>query len=452
MSRIKIEASNKLFSRQDLIRLVLPMLADLTLTLLVGMIDSVMVAGVGEDAVSGVSLVDTVMQIIILVFSAFATGGAVVAGQYLGAKNDRLACRTTTELVWFSGMVSLVLMLAMYAIKGLILNVLFGTITPQVYYHANRYLIVVVLSIPALSLYQSCAAIFRTMGKAQFAMKMSMVMNIINVVGNALLIYGFQMGTAGAAASTVIARYAAAVIAVILLLDDKQMLHLEKTLRYRPDKSLIKKILQIGVPNGVENGLFQLGKLMLLSLISTFGTSAIAANSVSQVMASLVCIPGNAMGMAETTVIARCVGAREEEQTKYYNRVLLAMSYLCMATVCVVLMILLPWILKLYHLTPETAELATQMTKIHSFAAIILWPAAFVLPSALRAAGDVKYAMIVSVTSMWIFRIGAAYFLANTLHLGATGAWWAYVCDWMFRTLMFVTRWGSGKWKDKGIL
>lgn len=452
MSSTETEGSKKLFSRQDLIRLVLPLLADLTLTLLVGMIDSVMVAGVGEDAVSGVSLVDTVMQIIILVFSAFATGGAVVAGQYLGAKNENAACQTTTQLVWFSGMVSLLLMVLMYAIKNFILNVLFGSITPAVYYHANRYLLVVVISVPALSLYQSCAAIFRTMGKAQFAMKMSMVMNAINVAGNALLIYGFHMGTAGAAASTVISRYAAAVISVMMLLDEKQVLHLKKSLKYRPDKGLIKKILQIGVPNGVENGLFQIGKLMLLSLISTFGTSAIAANSVSLVMASLSCIPGNAMGMAETTVIARCVGANEEGQTRYYNRILMMVSYLCMFIVCMAVVLLLPWTLKLYHLTPETAALATEMTRIHSLAAILLWPAAFVLPSALRAAGDVKYAMIVSVVSMWIFRIGAAYFLANTLQLGAVGAWWAYVCDWIFRTLMFVIRWTGGKWKNKGIL
>lgn len=447
-----IAEDKKLFSRQDLLRLVLPMLADLALTLLVGMIDSVMVAGVGEDAVSGVSLVDTVIQIIILVFSAFATGGAVVAGQYLGARREDLACQTTSQLVWFSGLVSLALMALMYAIRGFILNVLFGSITPEVYYHANRYLLVVVLSVPALSLYQSCAAIFRTMGKAQFAMKMSMVMNAINVVGNALLIYGLHMGTAGAAASTVISRYAAAIVSVMMLTDGGQVLHVEKTLHYRPDRGLIGKILQIGVPNGVENGLFQIGKLMLLSLISTFGTSAIAANSVSLVMASLSCIPGNAMGMAETTVIARCVGAKEEEQTRYYNRVLMLISYLCMGIACTVIVLLLPWILRLYHLTPETAALATEMTKIHSFTGIVLWPAAFVLPSALRAAGDVKYAMIVSIVSMWIFRIGAAYFLANTLQLGAVGAWWAYACDWTFRGLMFTARWVSGRWKNKGIL
>ncbi|MDE5577056.1 MAG: MATE family efflux transporter, partial [Oscillospiraceae bacterium] len=322
-----MSGSEKIFSKKDLAKLIFPLMIELALTLLVGMIDSVMVSSAGEEAVSGVALIDTVFQLLIYIFAAFGTGGAVVAGQYLGAGKQHEARETSGQLVWFSGLISLGITVLIYLLRQLLLKVVFGAITQEVYDCANAYLIISALSIPALSVYESGAAVFRTMGNSKITMYLSAMMNFINICGNAFLIYSLKLGTAGAAIATVISRYAAAIVIICLLLQKKRTLYLEKTLHYKPNGALIKKILSIGVPNGVENGLFQAGKIILVSLVTSFGTSAITANTVCQTIASIQVIPGSAMQLAATTVIARCIGAGDTTQAKYYNRLMLIMSY-----------------------------------------------------------------------------------------------------------------------------
>lgn len=439
--------SEKLFSRKELLKLIFPLMIELGLTLLVGMIDSVMVSSVGEAAVSGVSLIDTVFQLLIYIFAAFGTGGAVVAGQYLGAGKNREARNTSAQLIWFSGLVSISIMGIIYLIRKFLFTVVFGAVAPDVYGCANSYLLVVALSIPALSIYESGAAIFRTMGNSQITMYLSAMMNLLNICGNAFFIYFLKWGTAGAAAATVISRYAAAVVMVCLLLQKKGVLYLERTLHYRPDSILIRKILSIGVPNGIENGLFQAGKIILASLVAGFGTSAITANAICQTVASIQVIPGSAMQLATTTVIARCIGAEDEGQARYYNRVLMLLSYLALFVFCSLLWFILPVILKWYHLSQATTELTSRMVLVHTAGGILIWPLTFVLPASMRAAGDVKFAMLISIISMWIFRIGAAYLFAKVWGVGALGVWMAMVCDWLFRAVVFSIRWLSGKWK-----
>ncbi|MDO5547188.1 MAG: MATE family efflux transporter [Eubacteriales bacterium] len=443
---------NRLFNRRDLIRLIVPLIVDLLLTLLVGMIDSVMVSSAGESAVSGVSLIDTVFQLIIYIFAAFGTGGAVVAGQYLGADETKNARKTTDQLLWFSGLCSLVIMAVVYGIRGVLLGHVFGSITEEVYWNANRYLLVVALSIPAISVYESGAAIFRTMGNAKVTMYLSALMNLINICGNAVLIYGAGWGTVGAATATVIARYVAAGWMITLLLRQNQSLFLTRSLHFTPDRALIRRILQIGIPNGVENGLFQVGKIILASLIASFGTSAIAANAICLTIAGIQVIPGSAISMAAIAVIARCVGAGDEKQVCYYNRLLISVSYLVLVIFCGAFWLAMPKILSWYNLTAETARLTRQMVLVHTLGAMIIWPLTFVLPSSLRAAGDVGFAMIASVISMFVFRLGAAYLFAQYFGAGALGIWLAMLCDWGFRAIVFCLRWLSGAWKKKHIL
>ena len=443
-----MSVSEKIFSKKDLAKLIFPLMIELALTLLVGMIDSVMVSSVGEEAVSGVALIDTVFQLLIYIFAAFGTGGAVVAGQYLGAGKQIEARETSGQLVWFSGLVSLGITGLIYLLRKLLLTVVFGAITQEVYDSANIYLLISALSIPALSVYESGAAVFRTMGNSKITMYLSAMMNFINICGNAFLIYFLKLGTAGAAIATVISRYAAAIVIICLLLQKKRTLYLEKTFHYKPNGALIKKILSIGVPNGVENGLFQAGKIILVSLVTSFGTSAITANTVCQTIASIQVIPGSAMQLAATTVIARCIGAGDVDQSKYYNRLLLTMSYAALFLFCGAMWFFLPTILKWYNLSQATAELTRQMVLVHTVGAVLIWSLTFVLPSSMRAAGDVKFAMIISIISMWVFRIGAAYLFANGFGLGALGVWFAMVCDWLFRAIVFSIRWLSGKWKS----
>lgn len=442
----------RIFSGKDLAKLIFPLVIELMLTLLVGMIDSVMVSSAGEAAVSGVSLVDTVFQLLIYIFSAFGTGGAVVAGQYLGAGQKDHAKETAQQLVWFSALSSIMIMGLVYLIRGFLLGHVYGAITQEVHWNANRYLMIVGVSILALSIYESGAAIFRTMGNSKITMMLSAVMNVVNICGNAILIYGVGMGTAGAATATVVARYTAAVIMILLLLRTNQPLYLKRTLKYIPDGNKIKRILQIGVPNDIENGLFQVGKIILAGLFTRFGTSAITANAVCLTISGIQVIPGSAISLAATTVIARCVGAGDEKQVRFYNRLLLGISYIAMIVFCGAFWFGLPAILPLYHLSGQTAVLTTKMVLVHTLGAIVIWPLTFVLPSSMRAAGDVRFAMITSAASMFVFRLGAAYLFALNLGMGALGIWYAMLCDWGFRAIVFSLRWISGGWKNKSII
>ena len=313
----KKDRSGYLFDNRALVALIIPLIIEQTLAVLVGMADSIMVASVGEAAVSGVSLVDNIMVLLINVFSALATGGAVVAGQYLGQGRKEGAGKAADQLVWFITICAVGITLLIYACRHWILHGVFGQIDADVMGHANTYLLIVTASIPFIALYNGGAAIFRTMGNSKISMRVAIVMNIINVTGNAILIYGVKMGTAGVAIPTLVSRIVAAVLIMVLLCDSRREISVTRSLRYRPDFSLIRKILSVGVPNGLENSMFQLGKIIVLSLVSTFGTYAIAANAVSNTLASFQVLPGMAIALAVTTVIARCVGAGDYP---YYPR------------------------------------------------------------------------------------------------------------------------------------
>lgn len=442
----------RLFTNRELWRLMCPLVIELLLTLLVGMIDSIMVSSVGEAAVSGVSLVDTVMQLLIYLFAALGTGGAVVAGQYLGSGNQKDACKSSEQLIGFSAVFSLAVMVVLIILKDIILNRLFGEITPEVRKYADTYLTITAFSIPAIAVYEAGAATFRAMSNSKITMWISLMMNMINVTGNAIFIYGAGMATGGAAVSTLLSRVAAAVVVTILLFNEQQELHIRKTLKIQLDRKFIGKILYIGIPNGVENGMFQLGKILVLGLVSAFGTGAIAANAIATNLSAIQVIPGSAIALGITTVISRCIGKGDYEQAKYYNRLLIKATYVALLVIDLSIYFALPLLLPIYNLSQETASLTTQMLLIHTLAAVCIWPLTFDLPASMRAAGDVKFAMIVSIASMWVFRIGAAYLLANGLRMGAVGVWAAMAVDWLFRAVVFSLRWLGGKWKLKRII
>lgn len=433
--------------------LIAPLMVTLALELVVGMIDSVMVSSVEEAAVSGVSLVDSIVQLIIYIFSAMASGGAIVAGQYLGSRNPLAAKRSAGELIWLNAGIGFVIMLIMIVFSDWMLQHLFGHIEPEVYYYARRYIGAVQFSLPAIAIFEAGNAVFRTMNDSKTTMKISLLMNGMNVVGNSILIYLCSMDTLGAAISTVISRWIAAIIVLILLLNSKRELSLERSFRHKFDWNIVKQILTMGVPNGIENGIFQFGKIAILGLVTAFGTSAITANAVVQAMASIEMIPGSAVQLATITVISKCVGTGDFAQVKYYNRKLLVTSYICIAIFSVILLLILPLILLLYNLSESTAALATSMFHWHALGAVLLWPLAFNLPASLRAAGDVRFPMAVSIFSMWVFRFGGAYLLAFVFELGAVGAWIAMaVLDWGFRTIVFGLRWFSNKWQGKRLV
>lgn len=447
-----MDTKNRFFSNADLRRLIIPLIIDQFLQAFVGLADSIMVASVGEAAVSGVSLIDTIMVLILNIFTAFATGGAVIAGQFLGKKRGEMACKSTNQLVSFTLKASLVVMVLCYFGRNFITHVVFGKIEADVMYNCNVYMLIVFASIPMTALYNAGAAIYRAMGNSSVAMKISLLMNAINLGGNALLIFGFHMGVEGVAIPTLVSRTVACVIMMFLLNNQKQTLHLFHPFSFKTDWGLLKKILYIGIPNGLENSMFQLGKILVLSIVTSFGTASIAANAVSNNVATFAVLPGMSIGFAILTVGAQCVGAGDYEQVSYYTKKLIKIVYVSLVAANILVVLAVPFIIEIYGLSPEASQYAHKILIYHSICAVTIWPLSFSLPNTLRAAADVTYTMILSIISMWVFRIGFSVVLGVYLHMGVFGVWVAMTIDWLFRAICFVIRYLRGKWKHAALV
>lgn len=438
----------RLFTNRDLYKLFIPLVIEQFLEYFVGLTASILVAHVGEAAVSGVSLVEFVMALLISIFAALATGGAVIAGQYLGNKQEKAANQAANQLVWFAGILSVIIMVLIYLFRTAILHGLFGQISDEVYGHANTYLLIVSASIPFLGLYNAIAAIFRTMGNSKLPMKIMLLMNIVNVAITALLIFGFHLGTAGVAIPTLVSRAGAALLIIAFAFNKENILYLEKTLRFKFDGSMINRILKIGVPSGFENGMFYFGRLLILSLVSTFGTAAIAANSVGGTIIMFEVLPGMAIGLGLTVVISRCVGSGDYEQARYYTKKITGALYVAQIISSAIVLALLPAILNIYALSPEATQWTTEIVWGHAIMMILIWPLAYTLPVTFRAAGDAKFPMIVSIFCMIFCRILLAYVFGVLFNMGMIGTWLAMFVDWIVKAVIFVWRYFSGKWTE----
>ncbi len=438
-----------LFSKQDLRKIIVPLLIEQALAVTVGMLDTVMVASAGEAAVSGVSLVDTLNLLLIYVFSALAGGGAIVISQLLGKGVKETAQEASRQLVLVVAAAAVFLTLIAVGLRKPLLNWIYGSIDAEVMANARIYFLFTALSYPFLGIYNACAAIFRAAGNSKISMTTSLMMNGINVAGNALLIFVFHMGAAGAAIATLFARIVGAGFMLLRIRSPKANLRIVGLLKIRPEWSLIKRICWIGVPNGIENGMFQFGKVLTQSLVSGFGTVQIAANAAASSLASLQYVPGQAISLAMVVVVGRCVGAGEKEQAKRYTKVLLGSTYGMILLVSVIMCLFAKNLAGLYNLSGDGIALAVQIIICHSLCISTIWPLAFPLPNAFRAASDVRYTMVLSVFSMWVFRVGLSVVFGKMLGMGVMGVWLAMFCDWLFRAVVFVIRFYNGKWLTK---
>ena len=438
------------FSDRDLRRLIVPLVIEQLLAITVGLFDSVMVSHVGEAAISAVSLVDTVNVLLVNAFSALATGGAVIAGQYLGRREAVKAGHSGAQLLLFMGEASLLIMVLFYLAKGFVLGVVFGQVEPDVAAYANTYYIIVEASIPFLAIYSAGAALFRVMGNSKISMWVSLLTNLINVAGNALLIFGLHMGVEGVAIPTLVSRAVAAAAMVVLLRRPNLPLRVER-FSVRHDKYVVKNILRFGVPNGLESSMFQLGKILLLSTVSVLGTASVAANAIGNTVCTFQCVPGNALGLAIVTVVSRCVGAGSYEKARYYTKKLLKSTYFFMALSITATLVLLPLIMKLYNVSDEAGRYARQIIWLHGLVAVVLWPASFTLPQALRAAGDTRFTLVVSTVSMWTMRVALGVLLGRFWGFGVVGIWMAMFADWVLRVSFFIPRFLGHKWEAMGI-
>lgn len=441
----------RLFTNQQLLALLWPLIIEQALGVLVGMADTVMVSSVGEAAISGVSLVDMINQLIITVFGALATGGAVVTSQHLGAKRPEEATRSAGQLVGLSGILGTTVAVFCLVTRTAQLRLFFGTISEDVMQACLTYFTITALSFPFLALYNAGAAIFRSTGNSAVSMKVSVLVNAINFCGNALCVFVLRMGVAGVAVPTLVSRAVGAVIILSLAARRDYALCITPRTVTRLEGRTVKGILYIGIPSAFENSLFQLGRVLVVSMISLFGTVHISANAVANNLDAVGCIVGNAMGLAMITVVGRCVGAQDFEQTKYYTKKLLLWDYIAQGTVNLLVLLFLNRILGMYTLSPETRALSWTLVMIHNGVAILLWPAGFVLPNALRAANDVRFTMLTSILSMIVWRMGLSWVLCVNMGMGAVGVWLAMVVDWICRVTCFVIRFASGAWQKSAV-
>lgn len=441
-----------MFNRKQLARLIWPLIVEQFLAVAIGMADTVMVTSCGEAAVAGVSLVDSINVLLINIFSALATGGAILASQYIGRQDKEQANVAAKQLVLVTAGISVLVMAICLFANASLLHMVFGEAEADVMTNAETYFFWSALSYPFLALYNAGAALFRAMGNSRISMFTALLMNALNIGGNALLIYGMNMGVAGAAIASLVSRFVGAAIMLALLRLRHQMIRLDSLIRLGFHPPMIRQILGVGVPNGLENGMFQIGKILVQRLITVLGTASISANAVANTVAALPQIPGAAIGLAMITVVGQCIGAGEQDQAKSYTLRLTGLAYASMSVLCILEVVLVAPIVGFFNLSAQTAELARQLLGYHGITCLIMWPASFVLPNGLRAAGDVRFTMLVSVLSMWVFRIGFSYLLVDMLHMGVLGVWVAMTIDWLVRVIVFSIRLFTGGWRNKHLI
>ena len=425
---------NPLFTRQALVALLLPLIAEQALSVTIGLADTLMVSSVGEAAVSGVSLVDSFNTLMIQVMSALATGGAVVTSQYIGHREPKNAKAAAAQILFVLASFSLVVAAVVAVGRHAILRGIFGSIDADVMRYAETYFLLSALSYPFIGLYNAGAALFRAQGNSKISMLSSLVMNVINIGGNAVLIYGFGMGVLGAALASLVSRAVSCLVVLWLL--------------QRPGCAL-----RVGIPAGIENGMFQIGKLSVSSLTSTLGTAAIAANAVANTASTFLNVPASAVGMAALTVVGQCLGAGEKEQAVYYSRRLLLTAY-CGAWVMNLSAFFFAnrMVVSLFHLSPEAQTMALEVMLWFNIVSLFFWPSSFTLPNILRAAGDARFTMTVSILSMWVFRVGFCYVMVLGFHGRLLSIWMGMFLDWVFRSLCFFVRFARGRWMEQSVI
>ena len=445
--------SQPLFTRRQLTALLLPLIAEQALSVTIGLADTLMVSSVGEAAVSGVSLVDTFNTLMIQIMSALATGGAVVASQYIGHREEKNARASAAQILFILSVFSLAVAAVVVVGRHAILRGIFGSIDADVMRYAETYFLLSALSYPFIGVYNAGAALFRAQGNSKISMLSSLVMNVVNIGGNAILIYGFGMGVMGAATASLVSRMIACFTVMFLLQKPECALRIDHLTDLKPDFDLIRRILKVGIPAGIENGMFQIGKLSVSSLTSTLGTAAIAANAVANTASTFLNIPANAVGMAALTVVGQCLGAGEKEQAVYYSRRLLLTAY-CGAWVMNLSAFLFAnrFAISLFNLSPEAQTMALQVMVWFNFVSLFFWPSSFTLPNILRAAGDARFTMAVSILSMWVFRVGFCYVMVLGFHGRLLSIWMGMFLDWVFRSLCFFVRFARGRWMEQSVI
>ena len=440
-----------LFSNRKLFLLLIPIIAEQFLNSLMGMADSMMVSNVGAAALSGVSLVDSINNLVVQAFAAMATGGVIICATYYGQKDMKRAQEAATQVLLVSGFLSAVIMLICLIFRGGLLSLIFGSIEADVMSAANIYFLLSILSYPGIALSAAGGAIFRAQSNTRLPMNVAIVSNIMNVAGNALFIFGLHMGVFGAALATLISRLFSAAVLLILLARKGQDIRIVNYNRIRPDFGKIKRILAMGIPNGIENSMFQFGKLAIQSSVSILGTTAIAAQAMTNIFENVNGVAGCGVGIGLMTIVGYCLGAGRKDEARYYVKKMIGWGYIVILVSCLFTYAIARPVVHLAGMEKESAALCIMMLGWITIAKPILWSPSFVTAYGMRAAGDVKFSMLVATLTMWLCRVTLSTFLIRVVGLGPMGVWIGMFSDWGIRAIVFSIRFMSDKWIHKVI-
>jgi len=448
----KIDWDNLMFSTKELWMLLIPIMVEQMLNSLMGMADTMMVSNVGSVAMSAVSLVDSINTLVIQVFAALATGAAIICSHYLGKGDERGANKAARQIFLTVIVISFTICGVMKCPRLAIVALRLAIWEPAVMEDSIIYFLITASSYPFIALFNAGGAFYRAGGNSKFPMKISIISNVLNIIGNAVLIFGCNMGVAGAAISTLVSRAFCAIVVLYFLRKPKQKIVLNQYHTIRPDFPLIGKVLAIGIPAGVENGMFQFGKLAIQSTVSTLGTQAIAAQAMTVIFENVNGIAAIAVGIGLMTVAGQAFGAGRKEEAKYYIIKLTGYAEIVLIISCAVTFLISRPIMHLAGMEAESMELCYQMLIAITIAKPILWALSFIPPYGLRAAGDVKFSMITATCTMWFCRVALAVYLIRFQGFGPIAVWIGMFADWGIRSIIFSIRFLSGKWMEKHVI
>ena len=442
----KIDYGNLLFPRRALWMLLIPLIIEQMLNSLMGMVDTLMVSRVGAEAISAVSLVDSINNLVLQVFAAMAAGAAIICSQYLGRKDEKGCNDAAKQIVLTVVVISSVIMIIGVGFRKPLLHLIFGSVEEAVMTNAQMYFLITALSYPFIALFQAGAAFYRACGNSKFTMKTALIANVANIVGNTLFIFVLQMGAAGAAVSTLISRALCAFVVFYALRKPGYAIQLKNYFSIRPDLNLIVKILAIGVPSGIENGMFQFGKLAIQSTVSSLGTAAIAAQAMTIIFENVNGMAAVGIGIGLMTVVGQSIGAGRQEEAKYYIVKLAGYAEVAMIISCILVYIAARPVTVLAGMSEESTALCMQMILAITIVKPLLWVPSFTPPNGLRAAGDVRFSMITATLTMWLCRVALSIFLMRVVKTGPICVWYGMFADWGVRGVIFTIRFVRGKW------
>lgn len=434
--------------------LLIPVVLEQLLNSIMGTADTMMVSNVGSAAISAVSLVDSINVLVIQAFSALAAGGAIVCAQYIGQRNKEKANESARQVLFIITAISVAVSLICLVFQKPLLRLIFGSVEAEVMRASEIYFFYTALSFPFIAAYDSAASIFRAQDNTRGPMIISMISNVLNIAGNAIMIWVFHMGVAGAALSTLISRVFCAVVVLIQLRKERegQEIVVRDYFKIRPNWSMIKRILGIGIPSGIENSMFQLGKLAIQSTVSTLGTAAIAAQAMTNILENLNGIAAIGVGVGLMTIVGQCLGAGRKDEAVYYIKKLCVIAEIVVLTSCLIVFALTKPVTILGGMEKESADMCFHMVMWITIMKPIVWTMAFVPGYGLRAAGDVKFSMITSCCTMWACRFCLCVFLIRVMGFGPMGVWIGMFADWTVRSIIFTWRFHSRKWLQHKVI